>query len=354
MSNTPRKGRGAVSSPDVRYHEQHRRTVDDGWYQDEELPFVKTNLHLDKSKSILTRNKSPDVPFDVSLNPYRGCEHGCIYCFARPTHAYLDFSPGLDFETELVIKPQAPALLRAALAKKNYRCEVIAMGTNTDPYQPVEREQKITRQILEVLHQTRHPLAIVTKSSLIERDIDILEDMAKHSLVQVMISICSLDKDLARTMEPRAASPLRRLKTIQALRDAGIPVGLLLAPVIPVLNDPEIEKILERASEHGIHSAGYVLLRLPLEVAPLFEQWLQTHYPLKHEHVMKRIRDTRNGAVYQTQFGQRMRGEGAFAEIINQRFNAACKRLKLGERKIKLDTQHFTPPQVGPEQMSLF
>ena len=352
--NKPRKGRGAVSNPDVRYHAQSRQRVDDGWYQDEALPFLKTTLHRDNSKSILSHNQSPDVPFEVSINPYRGCEHGCIYCFARPTHAYLDFSPGLDFETQLVIKPEAPVLLRKALTKKNYQCRVIAMGTNTDPYQPIEREQQITRQVLQVLQETRHPVAIVTKSALIERDIDILSDMAQQNLVQVMISVCTLDKQMARTLEPRATSPQRRLQTIEKLTQAGIPTGVLVAPIIPVLNDPEMESIVEQTAAAGATHAGYVLLRLPLEVAPLFEEWLQTHYPLKYQHVMTRIRDTRGGAVYQTQFGTRMRGEGAFADIIHRRFAAACQRFGMGGRTIMLNSHHFVAPIERGDQLTLF
>jgi DNA repair photolyase len=352
--NKPRKGRGAVSNPDIRYHAQSRQRVDDGWYQDDELPFLKTTLHRDNSKSILSHNQSPDVPFDVSINPYRGCEHGCVYCFARPTHAYLDFSPGLDFETQLIIKPQAPVLLRKALAKKHYQCRVIALGSNTDPYQPIEREQQITRQVLQVLQEARHPVAIVTKSALIERDIDILAEMAQHNLVQVMLSVCTLDKQMARTLEPRATTPARRLQTITRLTQAGIPVGVLVAPIIPVLNDPEIETIVVQSADAGATQAGYVLLRLPLEVAPLFEEWLQAHYPLKYQHVMTRIRDTRSGAVYQTQFGTRMRGEGAFADIIHRRFAAACQRFGIHGRTIMLATHHFVAPIDSGDQLKLF
>jgi len=354
MQDKPRKGRGAISNPDNRYHQQQRQEIDDGWYQDEALPAVKTTLHRDASKSILTRNQSPDVPFNVSINPYRGCEHGCIYCFARPTHAYLDFSPGLDFETQLVIKPEAPALLKAALAKKNYRCEVIAMGTNTDPYQPLEREQRSTRKILEILSEHNHPLSIVTKSALVERDIDILSSMAQRNLVHVSLSLCTLDKNMARTLEPRAASPKRRLQTLATLNAAGIPTGLLVAPVIPVLTDPEIEAIVEQGALSGISNAAYVLLRLPLEVAPLFEQWLQAHYPLKYHHVMKRVRDTRNGALYQSQFGSRGRGVGAFAAIIQQRFHAACKRFAIKNAELALDCSHFRVPDAECMQMTLF
>lgn len=356
MANKPaiKRGRGAVSNPHVRYHQQQREGIDDGWYTDAELPTINTTIHRDNSRSILTTNQSPDVPFDVSINPYRGCEHGCIYCFARPTHAYLDFSPGLDFETQLVIKPDAPQLLRKKLAASNYQCKPIAMGTNTDPYQPIEREHRITRQILEVLEAHHHPVAIVTKSSMIERDMDILSRMAQRQLVQVMISVCTLDKAMARTLEPRATTPQRRMQTIATLNNAGIPTGILTAPVIPVLNDPEMELILERAAAAGVQNAGYVLLRLPLEVAPLFDEWLQTHYPLKHAHVMKRVRDTRTGKVYQHQFGTRMTGEGAFAAMINRRFQAACRRFDIGKRTIYLDTHQFTSQCQASDQLALF
>jgi len=355
MNYQSSKGRGAQSNPDCRYQAQTREAASDDWFVDAaDLPKHKTTVRPEHSKTILSRNQSPDVPFSVSINPYRGCEHGCIYCFARPTHAYLDMSPGLDFETQLVAKPDAPALLRKALAKRNYECQPIALGSNTDPYQPIERAHCITRQLLEVLWEHRHPVAIVTKSSMVERDIDILTKMAQDNLVQVMISICTLDKDLARTMEPRASAPPRRLQTIARLREAGIPVGVLVAPIIPVLNDPEIETILQRCADLGAGSAGYVLLRLPLEVAPLFEEWLHNHYPLKAEHVLTRIRDTRDGELYRAQFGQRMHGSGAFAAIIGRRFEAACQRLNLGGREMTLNTQSFRVPVQETDQLTLF
>lgn len=328
--------------------------MDDWFADDADAPQHKTTVRPEHSKTILSRNQSPDVPFAVSINPYRGCEHGCVYCFARPTHAYLDLSPGLDFETQLIAKPDAPALLRKELAKRNYVCQPIALGSNTDPYQPVERSHCITRQVLEVLLEHRHPLAIVTKSSMVERDIDILAKMAKDNLVQVMISICTLDKQLARTLEPRASTPQRRLQTIARLREAGIPVGVLVAPIIPVLNDPEIETILQRCVEQGATSAGYVMLRLPQEVAPLFEEWLRMHYPLKAEHVLTRIRDTRDGELYRSQFGERMRGSGAFADIIARRFAAAWQRFDLNGRELTLNTQAFRVPVPENDQFSLF
>jgi DNA repair photolyase len=355
MSSTPPKGRGAQSNPDCRYQTQTRELVADDWFVDADtLPKLKTTVRPEHSKTILSRNQSPDIPFSVSINPYRGCEHGCVYCFARPTHAYLDLSPGLDFETQLIAKPDAPALLRKELAKRNYVCQPIALGSNTDPYQPIERGHCITRQLLEVLLEHRHPVAIVTKSSMVERDIDILAQMAREQLVQVMISICTLDKSLARVMEPRASSPQRRLQTIARLREAGIPVGVLVAPVIPVLNDPEIESILQQCALQGAAAAGYVMLRLPLEVAPLFEEWLHTHFPLKAEHVLTRIRDTRDGELYRAQFGERMRGSGAFAAIIGRRFETACQRLDLGGREMTLNTQRFRVPAQENDQLALF
>lgn len=355
MTHKALKGRGAVSNPDNRYHQQQREDFDDGWETiEEQRPSFRTKVHIDKSKTIITTNKSPDVPFEQSVNPYRGCEHGCIYCFARPTHAYLDFSPGLDFETQIVIKPEAPALLRKELARKSYQCKIMAMGTNTDPYQPLEREQRITRSILQILYEYRHPLAIVSKSSLIERDIDILSAMAGANLIQVMISITSFDKQIVRTLEPRASSSQRRLQTIETLANAGIPVGVLVAPVIPVLTDAEMENILQQAYAMGARHAGYVLLRLPLEVAPLFEEWLRTHYPLKADHVMTRVRDTRGGAVYQHQFAQRMRGSGEYAAIIERRFVAACRKYGYTDRHLMLDTSAFRAPKHGDSQLSLF
>jgi len=355
MSNTPYKGRGAHSNPDCRYQAQSREAIHDDWFLDTaDLPKRKTTVTPEHSKSILSHNQSPDVPFAVSMNPYRGCEHGCIYCFARPTHAYLDLSPGLDFETRLIAKPDAPALLRKALAKRHYQCQPIALGSNTDPYQPIERAQCITRQLLEVLLEHRHPVAIITKSSMIERDIDILAKLASDNLVQVMISICTLDKSLARTMEPRASAPQRRLQTIARLREAGIPVGVLVAPVIPVLNDPEIETILQQCAKQGATTAGYVMLRLPLEVAPLFEEWLRSHYPLKAEHVLTRIRDTRGGELYRSQFGQRMSGSGAFAAIIGRRFETACQRFDLCGRDMALNTTLFRVPAQETDQFALF
>lgn len=355
MTQTPNKGRGAQSNPDCRYQSQTREGFVDDWFVDAlDAPKRRTTVLPEHSKSILSRNQSPDVPFSVSINPYRGCEHGCIYCFARPTHAYLDMSPGLDFETRLVAKPDAPVLLRKELARRNYVCQPIALGSNTDPYQPIERSHCITRQLLEVLLEHRHPVTIVTKSAMVERDMDILQQMADQGLVQVMLSICTLDKHLARVMEPRASTPQRRLQALARLSAAGIPTGVLVAPIIPVLNDPELETVLQQCAEAGANSAGYVLLRLPLEVAPLFEEWLQQHFPLKAEHVLTRIRDTRDGELYRAQFGQRMHGSGAFAAIIGRRFETACQRLDLGGREMTLNTDLFRVPAPENDQLALF
>jgi len=292
------KGRGALSQPENRFHKQHSVAFDDGWGSlDEEAPALKTQLHVDASKSLITYNDSPDVRMDRSVNPYRGCEHGCIYCYARPTHAWLDLSPGLDFEQQIFYKPNAAQLLQQELAHPSYECKTLAIGINTDAYQPVEQTLGITRRILEVLHDTQHPTEIITKSALIERDLDLLADMATKNLAHVVVSITTLDAKLARTLEPRAASPRRRLKTIQRLSEAGIPVGVLLAPVIPVLTDSEIETILEASREHGAHSANYILIRLPHEVSPLFREWLQTHRPLQAAHIMQRIQDCQSSTA---------------------------------------------------------
>ncbi|QKT02846.1 PA0069 family radical SAM protein [Ectothiorhodospiraceae bacterium 2226] len=350
----PRKGRGATDNPDVRFHAHRREAYDDGWARaDEEAPVLRTTVSLDATRSILAFNQSPDIPFDRSINPYRGCEHGCVYCFARPTHAYLGLSPGLDFESRLVAKPEAPRLLREALARPGYRCRTLALGTNTDPYQPIEREWGITRQILEVLAEHRHPVAIVTKSALVERDLDILAPMAAENLAAVYVSITTLDRALARRLEPRAAAPQRRLETVRRLAEAGVPVGVMVAPLIPVLTDAELEDILQAAAEAGAQTASYVLLRLPLEVEGLFRDWLQVHAPLKAEHVMARVADTRGGKAYDARFGARMRGEGVFAELLAKRFRLARRRLGLDGPGPALDAGRFAPPRHGPQQLDL-
>jgi DNA repair photolyase len=353
-SSSTRPHRGTLHNPDVRYRQNSVEAVDDGWFPPEAPGAPATELIRDSTRSIITRNTSPDVPFSQSINPYRGCEHGCIYCFARPSHAYLDMSPGLDFERRILFKPEAAQLLRAELGKKSYRCQPIAMGTNTDPYQPVEISQRITRQIIEVLAETNHPLSIVTKSALIERDLDVLAPMAKKNLVHVMISVTTLDKQLASLMEPRAAVPARRLKTVQRLREAGVPVGVLFAPVIPFLNDQETEAVVETVTTAGAQSLAYVLLRLPLEVDGLFQEWLLQHYPLKAERIMQRIRDSREGKTYDARFGQRMTGSGQYAQLIAQRFELALKRAKLNDGYGGLDCSQFVAPRLETAQMNLF
>lgn len=315
-----------------------------------ELPRADTVVTAERSRTILTRNQSPDVPFDVSINPYKGCEHGCVYCFARPTHAYLDLSPGLDFETKITSKPDGPGLLRAAFRKRGYRPEPIALGANTDAYQPVERELGITRRLLEVFAEFRHPLSIITKSRLVLRDLDLLADLARDDLVHVMVSVTTLDPELARRMEPRAATPARRLEAIRALSDAGIPVGVLCSPIIPALNDAELERILEAVHAAGARAAGYIAIRLPLELKELFEGWLDEHYPLRKTHVLSRIRDMRGGVLYTSEWGTRMRGSGPYAELLSRRFDVAAARLGLDRRLPPLRTDHFSvPPQPGDQ-----
>lgn len=350
-----RRGRGAVSNHSSRFDTCHHVPVDDGWTPGDEDEFVsvpRTRVYSDTARTIITQNKSPDIPFELSVNPYRGCEHGCVYCFARPSHAYLGLSPGLDFETRLFCKPDAGTLLKSELARRGYRCRPIAVGINTDGWQPVERKLKITRQILEVLRDCHHPFSVVTKSALIERDIDILAPMAEEGLVHVAISITTLQGDIARTMEPRAAAPHRRLQTIRTLSDAGIPVSVMVAPLIPVLTDSELETILDEAGSAGASNAGYVLLRLPHEVKDLFGEWLETHRPGMAGHVFKRMYDARGGKAYDATFGSRMRGTGPYADMIAQRFAVAKKRLGFGELPA-LETNRFRPPVTTP-QMDLF
>jgi len=350
----PQKGRGACDNPAPRYAEFAREGFDDGWPESEADTALRTQVYTDTSRSIISRNQSPDVPFDRSINPYKGCEHGCAYCFARPTHAYLDLSPGLDFETKIFAKPNAAELLAEELAKPSYQVAPIALGVNTDAYQPTERHMGITRQLLEVLAAHRHPVSLLSKSSLIERDIDLLAPMAERNLVQVAISVTTLDNGLSRKLEPRAAAPARRLQTIRALSEAGIPVGVLFAPVIPALNDSEMEAVLGAAAEAGAVSAGYVLLRLPHEVKDLFQGWLQLHAPLKATFVMNLIRDMRGGKDYSARFGERMCGSGQHAELIAQRFRLACKKTGLNARPMALDNSQFRLPQQVGEQLSLF
>ncbi len=349
-----RKGRGAQSNASGRYEPLARIAFDDGWRSLDELPPFKTTVQADATRKIITRNDSPDIGFDRSINPYRGCEHGCVYCFARPTHAYLGLSPGLDFESKLFVKPEAAELLAKELASPNYSPRVIAIGTNTDPYQPIERRYKVMRRILEVLDRAGHPVGIVTKSALVLRDLDILARMAERNLAKVALSVTTLDPELARKMEPRAAAPLRRLETLRALAQAGVPTTVMVAPIIPALNDSEIERILDRAQAAGVREAGYVMLRLPLEVRDLFREWLVTNYPDRARHVFKLIRDMRDGKDYDSEWGKRMKGTGPYAWLIGRRFEVACERLGLNKKKQKLSTDHFRHPKPDDAQLSLF
>jgi DNA repair photolyase len=347
-----RKGRGAVSNVQGRYELDQRERFDDGWAEEgDEARTFKTVVTDEYAKSILTRNASPDVPFNVSLNPYRGCEHGCIYCFARPTHSYLGLSPGLDFESRLFAKVNAADLLRRELAHPSYVPEHIAVGVNTDAYQPCERERRITRQVLEVLHECNHPVGLITKSALIERDIDLLAPMAQKQLACAAITLTTLDPAISRTLEPRAAAPARRLRAIRTLTEAGIPVSVSVAPIIPFVTEPEIEKILEAARDAGAVGAHYVVLRLPWEVNPLFQQWLEAHFPERAARVMNRVRDMRGGKDYDSDFSKRMHGEGVWADLIRQRFTKTVERLGMGGlrgRFERLDVSQFRRPTVVP------
>jgi DNA repair photolyase len=358
----PVKGRGATFNPANRFRREQREAVDDGWQparpltaEDDPPPPPRTVVRITPARTIISRNDSPDVPFTQSINPYQGCEHGCIYCYARPSHAYLDLSPGLDFETKLFAKPNAPTLLRAELAKPGYRCDPIALGANTDPYQPIEREWKVTRSVIEVLSECEHPLTITTKGVLIERDLDLLAPMAAKGLVRVFVSVAMLDKELARKLDPRAPAPHRRLQIIRALSDAGIPTGVNVAPVIPQLTDRDLEGILDAAAAAGARHANWIMLRLPLELAPLFREWLGAHYPLRAAHVMSIVRQIRGGKDNDPRFGVRMEGRGEFAELIDKRFALACNRLGLNiERDPPLDTSRFRPPSANERQLTLF
>ena len=349
-----RRGRGAHSNASGRYEPLARVVFDDGWEKIEDLPPFKTTVTVDATRKIITRNESPDISFDRSINPYRGCEHGCVYCFARPTHAFLGLSPGLDFESKLFMKPSAPELLERELSAPGYVPKVIAIGTNTDPYQPIERRHQIMRRILEVLERSGHPVGIVTKSALVLRDLDILARMAKRDLVKVAISVTTLDVKLARTMEPRASTPPRRLEALRQLVKAGVPTSTLVAPVIPALNDAEIERILDAVAATGVRHAGYVLLRLPLEVRDLFREWLAANFPDRYRHVFKLIRDMRAGKDYDSTFGTRMTGKGPIAWMIGRRFEIACERLGFNVTSVKTTTEHFRPPLPSAEQLSLF
>lgn len=349
------KGRAAVSNQGSRFDREQRVRVDDGWGCDGGLPEkVRTVVMADTARSIISRNDSPDVPFDSSVNPYRGCEHGCVYCFARPTHAYLGLSPGLDFETQLFAKRDAAQLLTKELRSRSYVCKPLALGANTDPYQPVEREEGITREILAVCRDFNQPVSIITKSANVLRDLDILAPMAEQGLARVAMSITSLDRDLARTMEPRASTPSKRLDAVRALSGAGVPVAVLTSPMIPALNDHEMEAILEAAADAGATAASYILLRLPLEIADLFGEWLREHYPDRAERVLSLVRQTREGALYRSDFATRMKGTGAYAELLRSRFRLAVKRLGMDRRTWDMDCSRFRVPDAPVKQLSLF
>jgi DNA repair photolyase len=355
-------GRGAVSNPGVRFDALSATPFDDGWEtltQDVgDLPRLDTTLARDSTRSAISWNTSPDLGFDRAVNPYRGCEHGCIYCYARPTHAYLGYSPGLDFETKLVFKPDVAELLEKELRKPGYVPKTMALGSNTDPYQPVERTLRLTRSVLEVLDRYNHPVGIVTKSSGVLRDVDILSSMAKRNLARVHISITTLDARLARVMEPRAATPARRLHAVAELTRAGVPTGVLAAPMIPALNDAEMEGILEASARAGARHAGYILLRLPLELREMFEDWLHTHFPDRARHVLSLIRQTRSGNLNDPRFHHRFTGQGVYADLLSRRFTRAARKFGFGEVRTRLDCDRFSVPQstlqTVPDQMSLF
>jgi len=347
------RGRGATASPAARYLDETRGAFDDGWTDADPLPErIDTRVTVEQARRIISSNDSPDVPFERSINPYRGCEHGCVYCFARPTHAWLDLSPGLDFESRLVVKSNAAECLEQELAAPGYRPKPIALGANTDAYQPIEREHGVTRAVIATLLRCRHPFLIITKSALVERDLDLLAEAAAENLVRVHVSLTTLERGLARSMEPRAASPERRLRTIARLARAGVPAGVLTAPIIPALNDHEVEALLAASAEAGAECAGYVLLRLPLELREMFADWLRSCLPLRAEHVLSRLRGMRGGAEYQSGFGTRMRGTGEDARLLAQRFERQCRRLGLAREGRPLDCDRFRPP--GAAQLALF
>ncbi len=345
-------GRGALSNPQPRFVRNNSERVDDGWFQEQTPDSIATELRPEPARTIIARNDSPDIPFEQSINPYRGCEHGCVYCYARPSHAYMDLSPGIDFETKLFYKADAAKLLEEELAHPGYVCKSITLGANTDPYQPVERKMLITRSILEILARTRHPVSIITKSALVLRDLELLRELARDGLVTVGVSVTSLSDDTKRVMEPRAASPAARLRAVRELNAAGVPTGVLVAPIIPAINDHEMESILEASAQAGARFAGYVLIRLPHEISELFRDWLAQHFPDRAAHVMSLIRDMRGGRDNDPRFGSRMRGTGPVAELLRNRFRIACGRLKLnaGSREMPRNTHLFRPPvKVGSQ-----
>jgi DNA repair photolyase len=348
------KGRGAASNPEGRFESVRREAVDDGWFPDvpDEAARPATTVTEENSRSIISRNDSPDIPFESSINPYRGCEHGCVYCYARPSHAYLNLSPGLDFETKLFAKRNAAARLREALARRGYRPSPINIGANTDPYQPIERRYRITRELLEILAETRHPCTIITKSAMVERDLDLLADLARDRLVAVLLSVTSLDNRLSAKLEPRASAPHRRLQAIRTLSEAGVPVGVLVSPVIPMVTDVDLEEILVQARDAGATQASYAIVRLPHEVAGLFREWLEVHLPERAAHVMSLVQQMRGGRENDPRFGTRMKGEGVFAELIARRFQVATRRLGYGaDEAYDLRCDLFRPPTA---QGSLF
>ncbi|MFD1197800.1 PA0069 family radical SAM protein [Brucella gallinifaecis] len=354
IDHSRRRGRGAGINPTGRFEPTTRHDFDDGWETLEDLPAFKTDVQIEKPRTIITRNDSPDISFDRSINPYRGCEHGCIYCFARPTHSYMGLSAGLDFEAKLFAKPDAPRLLERELSKPNYQPKTIAIGTNTDPYQPIEKKWRIMREILEVLEAANHPVGIVTKSALVVRDMDILSRMAAKGLAKVALSVTTLDAKLARSMEPRASTPTLRLQAIRKLTEAGIPTSVMMGPVIPGINDHEIERILDAAYAQGAREAGYVLLRLPLEVAPLFKDWLLRNYPDRYRHVMSLVRSMRDGKDYDAEWGKRMRGTGPYAWQIGRRFEISARKLGFNSKRVPLRNDLFEPVEKEGKQLSLF
>jgi len=349
------RGRGAVSNRTGRFESLTVEEFDDGWQREnEERASPRTHVFADTARTIINTNDSPDVPFDRSINPYRGCEHGCIYCFARPTHAYLGLSPGLDFETQIYAKHDAADLLRRQLSAKSYKPRTIVLGANTDPYQPVEGRLELTRSVVSVLSEFSHPVAMITKSALVLRDLDLLGPMAARGLAQVSVSVTTLDADMARTMEPRASTPTRRLEAIRRLSEAGVPVAVLTAPMIPGLTDWEMDRILEAAREAGAVTAGYVLLRLPLEIADLFTEWLEEHHPARARRVLDLMRQAREGKLYRSEWGTRMHGTGPYADMLARRFDAACARLGFSDRGFKLDSTAFRVPLPATAQLALF
>ncbi|MEO1638266.1 MAG: PA0069 family radical SAM protein [Pseudomonadota bacterium] len=346
-------GRAAGSNPDVRFDRVTYESVDDGWTPEEDLPVLRTEVSEERARKVITRNSSPDLSFDRSINPYRGCEHGCIYCFARPSHAFLGLSPGLDFETKLIARPNAAEQLRKELSNPRYGPRIIAIGTNTDPYQPIEKSRGIMREVMQVLSDFNHPVGIVTKGTLIERDIDILAPMAAKGLLRVGISVTTLDPKVSRAMEPRVPLPKARLRTIARLTDAGIPVRVMVSPVVPALTDHELEAILEAAVDAGAVAASSIILRLPLEVAPLFREWLEAHFPDRAARVMGRVRELHGGKDYDPAFGTRMRGQGQWAEMMQQRFKLTCRKLGLDRSLPPLRTDLFAKPPAAGDQLSL-